>query len=348
MRFTSAVAFAAATAPVAVSGKGTFGYSLGVRNPKGDCKSQADFEDDFKVLKDAAEASGGPSVEVVRTYSAVDGGLDGGPLCYVPSALLPAAQKFDIKVLLGLWADDREETTAFDRDVQEVLKIEEKYRDTIYAFTVGSEGLYRYEQSENKTPRVGYNENVLLEKINTFKKAIQGWNKKVGTADSWGKFYDGTADVLISGGVDLLLVNAFAFWQGEGIQKAPETYLKDLQQAYQHIQEKAGSTTAIELWNGETGWPSDGGPTFKQSIAGTAAAQTHFSEAVCAALDWEINVFYFSAFSEPWKPVTKGDRNLGETEDHVETRWGAFDADKQPILSDLSCKYSGDEQAELK
>ena len=54
------------------------------------------------------------------------------------------------------------------------------------------------------------------------------------------------------------LVNAFAYWQGQEITNGSHTYLDDLAQAFGHIQSLAGSTDAIELWNGETGWPADG------------------------------------------------------------------------------------------
>ena len=53
-------------------------------------------------------------------------------------------------------------------------------------------------------------------------------------------------------------MNAFGYWQGQLISNATATYLDDLQQAFGHIQDVAGSTTSIELWNGETGWPTDG------------------------------------------------------------------------------------------
>ena len=54
------------------------------------------------------------------------------------------------------------------------------------------------------------------------------------------------------------LVNAFGYWQSQDIKNASATYLDDLQQAFGHIQSVAGSTDSIELWNGETGWPTDG------------------------------------------------------------------------------------------
>jgi len=51
------------------------------------------------------------------------------------------------------------------------------------------------------------------------------------------------------------LVNAFGFWQAQPIENATHTYLDDIMQAFQHIQ---SIDKTIELWNGETGWPTDG------------------------------------------------------------------------------------------
>ena len=53
-------------------------------------------------------------------------------------------------------------------------------------------------------------------------------------------------------------MNAFAYWQGQDINNATATYVDDLQQAFGHIQDLAGTSNDIELWNGETGWPTDG------------------------------------------------------------------------------------------
>lgn len=93
-------------------------------------------------------------------------------------------------------------TEAYQADKAEVLKYAGDYKDTIYAFTVGSETLYRHEQSAS----TGLTVQALLDEINDFKKAASsaGLSQKVGTADSWNKFQDGTADPLITGGVNLL------------------------------------------------------------------------------------------------------------------------------------------------
>ncbi|KAL9103793.1 MAG: hypothetical protein Q9163_001202 [Psora crenata] len=350
MRVSSVVALAAATAPIAVSAKGRLGYAIGVRRsgksiPGGwavdidnlclddSCKSTEDFVEDFKVLQSAGEPA-----TYVRTYAAIDGGANsiGGPSCPVPGAILPAAVQTGMKVVLGLWADTE---SAFKADMDEVMKHAKEYSNSIYAFTVGSEGLYRQEQK----PGTGYTADYILDKINQLKKALQdaGMTQKVGTADSWNKYQDGTADPLISGGVDLMLVNAFGYWQSQDISNASATYLDDLQQAYGHIQSVAGSTNSIELWNGETGWPTDGGSDYHDpnysttAVAGTQNAQTFYKNGVCAALDWNFDVFYFEAFNEPWKPASVG---LGGQEGD-ETHWGAFDVDRKQVIPDLSCSY---------
>jgi glucan 1,3-beta-glucosidase len=99
------------------------------------------------------------------------------------------------------------------------------------------------------------------------------------------------------------LVNAFGFWQAQDISNATHQYFDDMMQAYQHIQSVSGGSS-IELWNGETGWPTDGGTDYGAAKAGTKNAATYWSQGVCGMLDWGFNLFYFEAFDEPWKPAS--------------------------------------------
>lgn len=144
-------------------------------------------------------------------------------------------------------------------------------------------------------------------------------------------------------------MNAFGYWQGQDIKNATATYLDDLMQAFVHIQKLAGSLDSIELWNGETGWPttglmsasfppdlvlkfSIGGSDYGSAVASTENAETFFQNGVCAAVAWGFNVFYFEAFDEPWKPTSIGDTgNSGD-----ETHWGAYTADRTAKFS-LNC-----------
>lgn len=140
-------------------------------------------------------------------------------------------------------------------------------------------------------------------------------------------------------------MNAFAFWQGEEIGNATATYLADLTRGFSRIQTLSGSLTAIEIWNGETGWPTtglasahntdfllttgQGGTNYGAAEASTENAEIFFKEGVCAALAWGFNVFYFEAFDEPWKPKSKG--LTGAESD--ETHWGAYTAERVPKFS---------------
>lgn len=62
----------------------------------------------------------------------------------------------------------------------------------MYAITVGSEALYRGDLTGPE----------LLTKIKDMQDTFP--NVKIGTADSWNKYADGTADAVIQGGVKLL------------------------------------------------------------------------------------------------------------------------------------------------
>lgn len=157
--------------------------------------------------------------------------------------------------------------------------------------------------------------------MNTVRKLVNNPKIKIGTADSWNKFKDGTADALLRSHPDILLVNAFAFWQGQPIENATHQYLDDIVQAYQHISDVVGGAANMpELWTGETGWPSDGGSDFGIAKAGTKNAERFFKEGVCAAVKWGYNVFMFEAFDEPWKPKSIGDNGVAADETH----WGAM------------------------
>ena len=75
-----------------------------------------------------------------------------------------------------------------------------------------------------------------------------------------------------------------------------------------------------------------GGSDYGAAEAGTVNAGKYYNHAVCAALKWNTNAFYFEAFGEPWKPDSLGlDKSAGD-----EKHWGAFDVNKD-LLIDLDC-----------
>ena len=168
----------------------------------------------------------------------------------------------------------------------------------------------------------------LLVKIQTMRTATNS-SFKVRTADSWNKYQDGTADPLIgSGGADILLTNAFSYWQGQELSNSIGSFFDDIMQAFGHIQTVAGSADKTpELWVVETGWPA--GSNYQSAVPGVSAAETFWQKAVCGILDWGVNVFFFETFDKPWKPVSVGQD--GSVAD--ETHWGAWNADRTPKWS---------------
>ncbi|KAB8231561.1 glycoside hydrolase superfamily [Aspergillus alliaceus] len=300
MRTAGLVSLLLAAIP-AVTARGTLGLALGNKNPDGTCKSTSDYEADFDALKSLTT--------LVRTYSAND--------CNTAVNIVPAAKNKQFKVVLGVWADYDE---SFNNDLNVLKQTVPGNEDVVHAITVGSETLYRN----------GLTAQQLLDKINQVQKVFP--KVSVGTVDSWNKYNDGTADPIIQGGVKYFLANGFAYWQGKDIDHATATYFDDIAQAKAHIEKIAGNADKIQFGNGETGWPTDGGSDYGAAKASTKSAERYWKESVCAMLAWGVDVFYFEAFDESWKPKSVGDN--GESMD--ETHWGLFTADRKAKF-DLSC-----------
>ncbi|MCJ1286943.1 glycoside hydrolase 3 protein [Xylographa opegraphella] len=294
MRPLSLTLAALATVPVAVSAAGTLGFALGNTMSNGNCKMQADYEADFDALKSVST--------LVRTYTSSG--------CNTAQQILPAAVAKGFKVVLGVWPDT-DDAYNLDKTALQSALSDSSNAGAVYAITVGSEALYRGSLTAQ----------ALLSKIKDMQSTFP--NMKIGTADSWNKFQDGTADPLIQGGLKLILANAFSYWQGQTLANSSHSYLDDLNQAFGHVQTVAGSMD-IEIWNGETGWPTDGGTNYESAMAGTQNAATFYQQGVCAALAWGFDVFYFEAFDEPSKPASIGTN--GESAD--EKHWGAYTADR--------------------
>ena len=231
MRFSTAATVALAAGPAVVSAaKGTMGFALGMKMPNEKCKSQSDYEADFDAIKAASGAT------IVRGYAA-------SQCDNMAKSILPAAEKKGFKVVLGIWPDVED---SFNADLEAIVDVADKYKETIYAVTVGSETLYRGDFTGPE----------LKKKIDTVREKLPK-GIKIGTADSWNKFYDGTANAILPS-VDILLINAFAFWQGAGDANATTVYFDDMYKAITHVEEQVGGKDKIEIWNGETGWPTAG------------------------------------------------------------------------------------------
>lgn len=163
-------------APSLALAKGNLGFSLGDKKNDGTCKYTTDYAADFDAIKSASGST------IVRIYSASD--------CNTAQQILPAAKQKGFKVVLGVWPDTEASLAADKEALQTYVK---DYTDQVYAVTVGSETMYRG----------NFTGSELLQRIMDVKSVLPS-GVKIGTADSWNKFADGTADTVIKGGVDIL------------------------------------------------------------------------------------------------------------------------------------------------
>ncbi|WDK23520.1 glycosyl hydrolase family 17 [Colletotrichum graminicola] len=135
---------------------------------------------------------------------------------------------------------------------------------------------------------------------------------KIGTADSWNKYQDGTADAVIEQ-ADVLLANAFSYWQGQTRDNATACFFESTMQAFGRIQRVSGSTNKPE-----------------NAMPGHDNAQAFYSDGVCAMVNWGFNTF-FEAFDEPWEPHVIGK----DGSEAPETQWGGVKADRTAKYSVL-------------
>lgn len=180
MQIRTFITAALAAAPVAVSAAGQLGFAVGNTNPDGTCKTQSDFEADFKSI------TGNSQSTLIRTYSSSD--QYGNP-CNTPSQVLPAAKNQGVQVLLGMWPDGG----AYNKEKAPIVSANVgQYGDTLFGITVGSEGMYRGT----------YNADDLIGWLNDMKSTFP--NVKIGTADSWNCWNNGSMDGIITSGIDLV------------------------------------------------------------------------------------------------------------------------------------------------
>ena len=180
------------------SSAGKLGFAI--NNNKGDpacqtlgdatcgCKDAAAFREDLKFIKQQTDA------RIVRGYST--------RACNFSGAILEAASdpSLQFQVIIGVWPEGPDEITKQIDDLRQWVKSDKPdalndkgidFTEQLYAITVGSEDLYR--------------DTITISDLKAAIKDVQtAWPKaKIGTADTWGMFVDGTppkADRLFQAG----------------------------------------------------------------------------------------------------------------------------------------------------
>jgi len=276
---------------------------IGTLNPPGQdntCKTTSDFVKDLNLIK---KNTGSTTVRIYTTSQ-----------CDAAANLLPALKQTNTKAIIGIWPTPPDH---FDAEIKALTNNIKSFSDQVVAVTVGSEVLYRKEMTAVQLA-------AAIDRVRTALEGL-GVDKPVGTADSWNLFINDSVNPVIKAS-DIILANAFSYWQGMKMDNATHSFFDDIMQALQHVQD-VKKTIDVDFWVGETNWPT-GGADFEASVPSVTNAAAYWKDAVCGMLAWGINVFIFEAFDEPWKPAAKNN--------DVEQHWGAMDVRGSPKY-DLSC-----------
>lgn len=310
MKFSisSALAFVSIISSTASAGQGSLGFNLGVaRSFDGACKDTADYNNDFKILA--------PYTDTVRIYASSD--------CFGLQNIIPALQAHNFKAFLGIWPN---EDIHFASEIASLkINLPKISVDNVKGFIVGSETIFRNEMTPDQ----------LLSRIRVIKQTLSSLHDKngksfstvpVGIADTWNVLIDGRNHEVLRE-ADIVLANAFSYWQAQSPGNASYSFVDDVMQILQTYQTVKNSTN-VQFWVGETGWPTDG-TQYQVAVPNVTTAAKFWQEAVCAIRSWGINTLIFEAFDEAWKPDTSNTPN-------VEKHWGIFDHDGTPKY-DLTC-----------
>lgn len=225
-----------------------------------------------------------PWVRWIRSFSCTDG-----------NELIPAlAAAKGLKTMVGVWLSDDHELN--ERELANGIAVAQAGDAAILA--VGNEVLLRGDLSEDE----------LLDYLKRAKAAVP--DVPVGYVDAYFEFVDHPR---ITAACDVLLANCYPFWEGCPAQYAL-LYMKDM---YQRVAKVADGKRVIVS---ETGWPTTGQAT-GGAVPSYENALKYFVDSCLWAREDGIEMFYFSAFDEPWKVAAEGD---------VGAYWGLLDKDGKP------------------
>lgn len=220
-----------------------------------------------------------PYTEWIRTY-----GMSGGL-----SAAGQIAQELDVKAALGAWIDSNDASNNTELDAL----IAAAKAGNVDIAVVGNEVLHRHD-----LPLAD-----LVALIYEFRNAVP--EVPVTTAEVYSQWI--TNPELVDA-CDLLFVHCYPFWEGVGIDAASGA----LHAQYGLVETVANGKSVVVA---ETGWPSSGGP-IGAAVPSEDNAARYFLEASSWADSMNVQMFYFSAFDEPFK--TDEPQGVGP-------HWGLFD-----------------------
>ncbi|KAF8477583.1 glycoside hydrolase superfamily [Kalaharituber pfeilii] len=261
------------------------GFNLGSQRPDGSCKTQGDWEQEFKTIRSWSPNSRA-LFDTIKIFSTND--------CDALARAVPAALNAGMKIWAGVWAVDN---AKFEREKGALERALKQYGSKwLIGVNVGSESLYRKEIDPNLLAQYIYDVKGMVQ------IAYGASHVPVGCADTWTSWVDGANRPVIEAS-DVIAMNAFPYWEGVNVEAGLQTF----QTALQNTRNAVGSKPIVV---GETGWPS-AGPAHANATPCEDCVQKYYSTTGCwLQQSGTIGWFWFSGFDEPQKFSTI-EKNFG-------------------------------------
>ncbi len=193
-----------------------------------------------------------------------------------------------------------------DKNIDNLIKIANKYPDVINAVSVGNEN----------TPSWGAN-NVPVERLIEFAERLREGTGKPVTFNE-GAFEWESLDELAKH-LDIISVHSYPLWYGNTVEEALEVN----KQWYKKIKEKYPDKFVLFS---EVGWSTDCADfsQMKEGQANEENQKKYYDEFWEWADGEKIIAYMFEAFDEPWKG--------GKRANEAEKNWGMYRVDRTPKL----------------
>jgi len=263
------------------------GFNIGSVTSTGACKTQAQYEQEFKkIKKDFSASMPGTTLDAIKFFSTSG--------CNMLMLAIPAANAAGVKLWPTVWAVPYEKFTADKGALEQAIR---KYGTSWLAgVIVGSESLYREEIDPNQLASMIYDVKGMVQ------IALKAPSIPVGCADTWTSWEKGVNQPVINA-IDYALMNGFPYWEGA----TPAESLDKLKRALSITRSRiAGKPLVV----GETGWPTKG-DKFGNAVPSVANLQAYWKSAACWLRKEKIGFFWFSAFDEPTRGVNHVEGNFG-------------------------------------
>jgi exo-beta-1,3-glucanase (GH17 family) len=244
-----------------------------------------------QVLADVRFVAASGMSRTLKTFSVRE--------CNVANLTLRAALETGSSVLVGVWLGKSLSQNDAELNATARLLSRTAFHPYVHGVVVGSETQFR--------------KDITFEQLAGYVTRVRGILDGAGMARTRLYVVDAQpallADPRLFGipGVDVVLANIYPSFGGSSIAAAKNTFAASYLQLWSLGMGVHGG--AKRLGVGETGWPSQGGPT---STVANQVAYMQGAAQVCRELG--IECFWFFPFDEPWKgPANTTEVSLGIT-----------------------------------